>query len=253
MNLNKKILIFTLMFYFGALPSFSKIDGNVSREFFYDNHSAIMTDTETAPEIKTGKYWDKNMFEANKYRPIFMLSNKELIKLMPEQKISVVQRIHTPSIYNISLKSATIKSVSLKPLNNKKTEAKKAEIKKIVPIAKKPDVNTISKYEQAKNKGVSAEEKLNTAIIIMGTNKASNYDLAIDLLDDVTQKEPYNAYAFYLKGELFAQKKNSEKAIQNYVEALRINPISKQSYLGIAKVLEPTNKELAQKYYERAR
>jgi len=40
--------------------------------------------------------------------------------------------------------------------------------------------------------------------------------------------------------------------MENYVEAIKLNPTSKQSYLGIAKILENKNKELAKKYYEMA-
>lgn len=91
------------------------------------------------------------------------------------------------------------------------------------------------------------EKKINDAL----TDK--DYSLALNLLNDLIAQEPYNAYAFYQKGEIYSQKKDFDSAMKNYVAALKINPASQQCYLSIAKILEPTNKELAQKYYEKAK
>lgn len=240
----KKAIILSVIIGLGALPSFAKIDGGISKTHFYDTEKTIMSDVTVNKTIKTGKYWEKNMFYSPKYRPLFMLSNKELYDLMPNEKVSVVQRITTPSVYNISLKSASIQKVSLTAPILKKEPNK---------TVTKPDVKLISGYEEAKNPQVDPEKKIETALLLKNSKNISNYSLAIDLLDDVTKKEPYNAYAYYLKGELYLLKNDSQNAMKNYVEALKINPISKQCCLGIAKILEPTNKELAQKYYERAK
>lgn len=244
------LIALTLSLNFGILPSFAKIDGGISKDYFYDTEKTIMTETTPDKTLKTEKYWGKNLLNPNKYKPIFMLSNKELYDLMPKENVSVVQRIATPSVYNISLKTSSIKKIYLsEPKVTKSYEVPK----KAAASVHKPDLKLIAAYEDAKNPNTEPEKKIDTAILLKNSQNPSNYSLAIDLLDDVTKKEPYNAYAFYLKGELYSSKKDSENAMKNYVEALKINPISKQCCIGIAKILEPTNKELAQKYYERGK
>lgn len=243
MGLSKKIVILSITFGIVVLPSFANIDGKVSKSHFYDTEKTIMSEITSNETLKTGHYWEKNLFYFNKYRPLFMLSNKELYDLMPKEQISVVQRITAPSVYNISLKTASIKTVSLP-----QTTVNKIQSQKKNPV----DSNLISIYKQAKNPQTDPEKKIEAVILLKKSKDKSNCDLAIDLLDDVTRKEPYNAYAFYLKGELYSEKKDFQNAMKNYVEALRLNPASKQCCLGIAKILEPTNKMLAQKYYNKA-
>lgn len=244
MGLSKKIVILSITFGIGVLPSFANIDGKVSKSHFYDTEKTIMSEITSNETLKTGHYWEKNLFYFNKYRPLFMLSNKELYDLMPKEQISVVQRITAPSVYNISLKTASIKTVSLpQPIV-------KNHIKQQKKVA--ADSNLISIYEQVKNPEIDPEKKIEAVILLKKSKDKLHYNLAIDLLDDVTRKEPYNAYAFYLKGELYSEKKDFQNAMKNYVEALRLNPASKQCCLGIAKILEPTNKMLAQKYYSKA-
>ena len=264
---NRKNLIFVAVFAtltLGILPSYSEVNGGISKSHFYDAEKTIMTDVTPSTTIKTEKYWGKNLFYTNKYRPLFMLSNKELFDLMPRENTSIVQRITTPSIYNISLKTNSIKRVSLAMPTKKKGLLKTAmAISKPIPNSidsknrlesqSTPGIKLISAYEQAKNPEVEPEKKVDAAILLKNSNTVSNYALAIDLLDDVTRKEPYNAYAFYLKGELYSKQNDTQNAIKNYVEALKINPASEQCCIGIAKILEPTNKELAQKYYDRAK
>lgn len=243
----KKVLILSFVSSFWILPSFAKIDGNISKRHFFDVKNTIMTKFAPENEIRTEKYWEQNLLYFNKYRPLFMLSNRELYNLMPKDNVSVSQRISTPSIYNISLKTASINAVSFKPA------IKKQEIQEKTEVVEKSDYGLISLYNQAKSPEVETEKKFETAVLIKDSNKKSGYNLAIDLLDEVTQKEPYNAYAFYLKGEMYSAQNESEKAMKNYIQALKINPTSKQCCLGIAKILEPTNKVLAQKYYEKAK
>lgn len=247
----KKLLICLTVFGLGILPSFAKIEGGISKHHFYDAEKTLMPEINTDLTIKTGKYWEKNLFYMNKYRPLFMLSNKDLYNLMPEKKASVIQRITAPSVYNVSLKTASI----TKPLPVIPSIKNDTVKKKVVKENKsdKADIDLKSIYEQAKNRGVDSDQKIDAALTLKKTKTASNCNLAMDLLNDVTKEEPFNAYAFYIKGEICAQQSDSENAMKNYLEALRLNPCSKQSCLGIAKILEPTNKELAQKYYARAK
>lgn len=251
MKLIKKMMILSVAVGFGILPSFAKIEGKIFKGHFYDTEKTIMTEASTDKEIKTGKYWEKNLLYFGKYKPLFMLSNKDLYNLMPKEKVSISQRIATPSIYSVSLKTNSIKAISLtQPAAAKKHS--NAE-KTIQANSKKQDNSLLAKYEEAKNPQTEPETKLDVAMLLKDSKLPANYDLAIDLLNDVIKKEPYNALAFCTKGEIYSQKDDFDNAMQNYIEALRLNPASKQSYLGIAKILEPTNKELAQKYYEKAK
>lgn len=268
MRLVEKITILSVMLGLGILPAFARIEGKISKNHFYDTDKTIMIEETPDQTLKTGKYWSTNLFYFSKYRPLFMLSNKELYNLMPRENVSIVQRITTPSIYNISLKAASIKPISFNalppanlPIAVKKNNSapkpqvvpEKVTIKEFTAKEVNSDIRLISQYEQSKNPETESEQKIETALLLKASKKISNYKLAIDLLDDVTRYEPYNAYAFYLKGDLYAEQQDNENAMKNYIEALRLNPTSKQPCLGIAKMLEPTNKELAQKYYDLAK
>ena len=249
MKLMKKIII-SIALGLVVLPCYAQNYGNIfggkiTKNSFYDSEKTIMPEIVPNKNLKTGKYWEKNLFYTHKYRPLFMLSNKELFDLMPRENLSVVNMISTPSVYNISFKSQSIKHLSFSQPVKKVQEAKNVAPQQ--QPAKNPQLS------QAKNPDMDTERKIDTALMLKASKKQSDYVSAINLLDEVTTKEPYNAYAFYLKGELYAEQKSFENAMKNYVEALRINPYSKQSCLGIARILEPTNKELALKYYARAK
>ena len=86
---------------------------------FYTNISEILDNLNVPRSTKNGLYKKtkesidkmanstyrfKNLFYSNKYRPLFLLSNRELYDLMPRENIGIVNRISTPSVYNISLK-----------------------------------------------------------------------------------------------------------------------------------------------------
>lgn len=247
----KNLIVFLVLTL--ALPCSAKISGNVSKTNFYDTENTLMSDFSTNTSLKTGKYWEKNLFYSNKYRPIFMISNKELQSLLPEKKKSIFEMIAAPAVYNISLKNNSIKTVSVnkKPV---KTEAKitSNNTPPKVAMGQIGDLQAKFLFEQAKNRDVDSDEKIDTAVVLKQTKKSENFTLALDLLDDVTRVEPYNAAAYNLKAEIYLEKNDKENAMKNYIEVLNLNPYSKESYLGIAKILEPTNKVLAQKYYERA-
>ncbi len=225
-----------------TLPSHAKFNAGISKSHFYDTQKTIMK--EISPNIvpNTDNYWEKNTFFTNKYLPLFMLSNKDLISYLPQKKHKIVNRMVIPSVYNVSFKSIPVTSVSLG--GGKKSDKVSSQ---------EFDVKWTMLYEQAKNKEADSDKKIETAVVLKESKNISNYNLALDLLDDVTRQEPYNAYAYNLKGDIYFVKNDKENAMKNYVEALKLNPLSKQSCLGIAKILEPTNKELAQKYFEKAK
>lgn len=245
LNLKRSIIIFT--FALSVIPAYANISGGISQTNFYDTEKTIMTDLAADKEIVTEKYWSKNLFYPNKYKPLFMLSNKDLFDLAAPKKISRIQRNEVPSVYNISFKTSSIKTVSLKTVQKETTN----KVGLLPPQSGTLDL--LSAYEQAKNSDAEIEDKINTAVTLKNSKTPTNYKLALDLLNDVTKAEPANAYAYYLKGELFALQNSPKSAMKNYIEALKINPTSKQCYTGIAKILEPNNKELAQKYYDMAK
>jgi tetratricopeptide (TPR) repeat protein len=252
-NVNLFLIISFLTLSLGILPSFAKMNGTVSKNHFYDTETTLINDVLPKKILKTEEYWDKNIFYVNKYRPLFMLSNKELYDLIPKQRTSIVQRITTPSVYNISLKTASIKKISLSTGLISQKQEQKQKPQNITHKTSKIDDSLILKYEQAKNINTASTQKIETAIILKESKNIANYLLAIDLLNAVTQAEPYNAYAFYIKGEIYFAQEDFKNAMKNYIAALKINPYSKQSYFSIAKILEKTDKELAKKYYDKAK
>lgn len=248
----KKIFLSTLVLVmFSGLPSFAKLDGKVSQTHIYDKTNTLMMENNFTPTIKTEEYWDKNELRANKYQPLFLLSNKELINLIQKEPVSIVDRIVTPDVYNISFKKSSIINVSFAEKNpSSKNVALRPQVQK-KQATSTPNYNEL--YEQAKNPNTDTDIKIDIAKKLKDTHNIQNCIMALDILNDVTKAEPYNAYAFYLKGELFIYKKDANNAMKCYLEALKINPTSKQCYLGIAKILEPSNKTLAQKYYDKAK
>lgn len=268
MGLGKKLAtvsILSILLGLGNI-SFAKIEAGITRTHFYDTEKTIMKEVSLDVTPRTEKFWSNNPFYFSKYRPLFMLANKELYDLTPlAERANVVQRIVAPSVYNVSLKSSSIVSVSLKPdSENAARSVIKDSRAHFNPMQNTTSSNIaaaqpsfeerkyIFEYERAKNPCVDSDEKIEAANFLKTSKSVSHHKMALDLLDDVTEKEPYNAYAFYLKGEIYAKDKSPQNAIKNYVAALKLNPTSKQCYIGIAKVLEPTNKPLAQKYYEKA-
>lgn len=270
MKLTKKLFILSILLGFGIMPSFAKIEAGITQTYFYNTEKTLMSEVSQDKTLKTEKYWTNNPFYFSKYRPLFMLSNKELYDLKPKERPSVVQRFTAPSVYNISFKTASITTISLgsedsrvRPTHrNQQTPldiraqfnpVQNAQMPtKTVAQASLEDRKFMYEYEQAKNPDADSDAKIDAALYLRDSKKVVHHRLALDLLDDVTRVEPYNAYAFYLKGEIYAKDKSPQNAMKNYVAALRLNPTSKQCYLGIAKVLEPTNKSLAQKYYAKA-
>lgn len=265
MKLINKIFILTIFLGLG-MQSFAKIETGISQTHFYDTEKTIMKEVSNEAPPRTEKFWSNNPFYFSKYRPLFMLASKELYDLTPlAERANIVQRVVAPSVYNVSLKNSSIVSVSLKPESSsmarpviKDSRAHFNPMQNattpVIAVAQPnfEDRKYIFEYERAKNPYVDSDEKIEAASFLKESKSFSHHKMALDLLDDVTRKEPYNAYAFYLKGEIFAKDKSPQNAIKNYVSALRLNPTSKQCYIGIARILEPTNKSLAQKYYEKA-
>ena len=251
MKIKKSIIISQIVFAMFTLPSVAKINGEISKSHIYDVEKTIMSEIIIGEKIQNEEYWDENLTYFSKYKPLFMLSNKELFNFNSKPKRKIIKRVVTPSVYRISLKNSSIKPVS--NLTDLPVQEKSAVAKLEMKTVKEETPELLAQYKKAKGQNMDSDKKIEIATVLKSSQKTENYTLAIDLLNDVTEQEPYNAYAFYLKGEIYSVQKDLKNAIMNYAQALKINPSSKKCCLGIAKAIEPTNKELAQKYYNKAK
>lgn len=249
--LNIFILACTLVLC-SSMPSQAKFRSSISKGHYFDVKQTLMPEAKPDLTLTTEKYWERNLLELNQYRPLFMLSNADIIDFSQKPKPRrYVSKVYAPSIYNVSFKEEN-------HLQNSRSTAMTRPYERVFrPVssaeATQQDAQMRSLYKTAKAGSFDSEKLIDTAIILKNSSKFSNYTFALDLLDNVIKKEPYNAYAYYVKGEVYSAKNDSELAMKNYLQALKLNPYSKKSYLGIAKILEPTNSVLAQKYYEKAR
>lgn len=74
-------------------------------------------------------------------------------------------------------------------------------------------------------------------------NKA---DEAIRLLDEIIDTDPQNDEAYYLRGNAWRKKGNMQLAINNYLEAMEINPESpaRQAHAMMMKIMNFFNKDM---------
>ena len=74
-------------------------------------------------------------------------------------------------------------------------------------------------------------------------NKA---DEAIRLLDEIIAADPQNDEASYLRGNAWRKKGNMQLAINNYLEAMEINPESpaRQAHAMMMKIMNFFNKDM---------
>ena len=95
-----------------------------------------------------------------------------------------------------------------------------------------------------------AEAKMLDSAIVMYENK--DYENALSMLNKITSKNPKNAYAYYYKGAIYEQMKNSEGAIKEYKNSISSDPDFSLSYYMLA-VLSDTKEDYksAVSYYEK--
>lgn len=74
-------------------------------------------------------------------------------------------------------------------------------------------------------------------------NKA---DEAIRLLDEIIDTDSQNDEAYYLRGNAWRKKGNMQLAINNYLEAMEINPESpaRQAHAMMMKIMNFFNKDM---------
>lgn len=88
----------------GILPSYAIMDATISKGHFYDTTSTIMKEVEPDKSMPSEEFWTRNVFRFNKYRPVYMLSNKDIFNLIPQENVSTTQRVSAPAVYYVSLK-----------------------------------------------------------------------------------------------------------------------------------------------------
>lgn len=71
-------------------------------------------------------------------------------------------------------------------------------------------------------------------------------DEAIRLLDEIIKINPKNDEAFYLRGNAFRKKGDMQMAINNYLEAMELNPESPahQAHSMMMKIMNFFNKDM---------
>ncbi|WP_394341059.1 tetratricopeptide repeat protein [Parabacteroides pacaensis] len=71
-------------------------------------------------------------------------------------------------------------------------------------------------------------------------------DEAIALLDKIIADDPTNEEAFFIRGNAYRKKSDWQHALNNYLEAIEINPESpaKHAYEMLIKILDFYNKDM---------
>ena len=225
--MKRNFWIILFLFMFSANIASAKLVGSISSGYFYDNENTIMKENMEKKEIKNIKFWEKNEFKQNQFETYSIISNKDLYRVFPIKK-TIIREKEIPTVYTISFKQATVQQISLN--NSKKVEE---------------DNNLL--YEKAKQTN-NIDEKISAVLKLKKTNKSE----ALEILNQVILMDKNFAHAYYLKGEIYYSFEKYELSMENYAKAFQINPNSYQSCLGIAKILDKTNKELSQKYYQKA-
>jgi Tfp pilus assembly protein PilF len=77
---------------------------------------------------------------------------------------------------------------------------------------------------------VLSEENIESALKFFN---AEEYDEAVDMLEDITEKEPSNTKAWVLLGDSYLKLEKNKKAIKSYKQAIRIDAKNEWAYLGL--------------------
>jgi len=206
-----------------------------------DMQDSILLELPTYQNFSLSQYTVENLANKNNY--LFLLSNKDLVRQEIKKTQKISNKISIPNVYTISLKPQLEAQPVLAQIS---TPAVSSISENLTNVSTSP----IVLYNYAKNGDTSS--KIDVAIKLIEINQISTNMLAEDLLNEVLKSDSENPYAYYLKGNLDYNRKKYEDAMKNYVTSYKLNPYSVQSCLGIAKILDKTNKQLAQKYYEKA-
>ncbi|MBW1798215.1 MAG: tetratricopeptide repeat protein [Deltaproteobacteria bacterium] len=77
---------------------------------------------------------------------------------------------------------------------------------------------------------VLSEENIESAVKFFN---AEEYDESVDILEEITEKEPSNTKAWVLLGNSYLKLEKNKKAIKSYNNAIRIDAKNEWAYLGL--------------------
>ncbi|MBW1798542.1 MAG: tetratricopeptide repeat protein, partial [Deltaproteobacteria bacterium] len=75
-----------------------------------------------------------------------------------------------------------------------------------------------------------SEENIESAVKFFN---AGEYNEAIDILEEITEKEPSNAKAWFLLGDSYLKLGKTKKAIESYKNTIRIDAENEGAFLGL--------------------
>src|SRR5574344_874231 len=215
-----------------ASSSFAQsVSLSVSKDFVNDFEGSIITE-----------FIEKNIFQNEPENaqfslfkaslPIYMLSNRNLIKFSTIQKN--ISELNIPNIYSISFNSP----------------------EQIQPVVQKETIWTEPSYSENTSKTVDYEDIIfdATQITLEEAKQAyenKNYILSQKLYQQILKNQQDNVFIIYQLGNISFETKNYSQALNYDLKAIKLNPYSAEAYFKIAQTLEKINKnDLAVKYYK---
>lgn len=79
-----------------------------------------------------------------------------------------------------------------------------------------------------------------------------NYDLAFEMVNKALKINPMNANAYYLKGFIYLDSRDTATAISSFQTAIEVDPDHYDSYIILGKIWLYENPEFAESYFNRA-
>ncbi len=198
--------------------------------------------------LKFSKIFEKNddIFYQKGYRPIYMLSIKELYYQEPVVKSNIEKR-KIPNTYNISFASNNVKSTEKVSF----IEREKFNITDIENIEKDGDFNKIqNRYRKLIVNNPERIELLYKYAQFLYKN--SKYKEAIAVLNDIISKDSGFVLASYTLGNIYFDLGEYKNAIKANLAVIKRNPYCADAYYNIASALERMQKfSLAMDYYQK--
>jgi len=114
------------------------------------------------------------------------------------------------------------------------------DTEQFLPLQKRDDSGQLLPYDKTPNpytklKGRIDKTAINKYIDARRAFHAQKYDLADQLLSELSTQEPKLSGPWVMRGDIAAAQNNLPQAIEHYVTALDLNPINFNAYLRLAK------------------
>ena len=79
-----------------------------------------------------------------------------------------------------------------------------------------------------------------------------NYDLAIEMVNKALKINPMNPSAYYLKGFIYLDSRDTATAVSSFQTAIEVDPNHYDSYIILGKIWLNENPEFSESYYDQA-